>query len=180
MPRKPQSDSIEPTPPSEVAKREQQLLDDAKPSYKANQNGWVRRGNPTWSKGEGRGPPKKEIKTRSQHLLKAMGAVQIVNLAHSAMAKYGYDGQGTGGAEGYMTMLAQRFPLQFMTDILAKMIPTNIDASVTNQIDVSLKYESAEHARADIGQLAVPLDILLERDDPPLLEAPTKSGNGQG
>jgi hypothetical protein len=169
---------IEPTPPEQLSQREQQLRDEKHAAYRAT-NGWMRKGNPSWSTTEGRGLAKKDTPTRSLRQIKTQSAVQMANLARSAMAKFGYDGTGLGGAEGYMTMLAQRFPLQFMTDVIAKMIPANVDANVSGQVDLNMRYESTEDARRDIGQLAVPLDLLLERDDPPLLEAPEK-GNGQG
>jgi hypothetical protein len=187
MARKTKLEHIQPAPPEQLDKREQQLLDQGKFATKTT-NGWQRRANPTWDKTDGRGPPKKDTPTRSQQYLRNMAAVQMANLARSAMAKFGYDGAGTGGAEGYMTMLAQRFPLQFMTDIIAKMIPQNVDATLTASVDITQRYESSEEARRDIGQMAVPLDLLLERGDPPLMELEafdvpirdSSSGNGQG
>ena len=133
-------------------------------------NGWRRAGNPKFEDGDqGQGPPGNSKPTRSPALLRVEAGLYMANLAVSAMKRFGYDGTGLGGAEGYMTMLAQRFPLQFMTDIVAKMTPANYDVAASAQIDLNVRYETPEDVRRDIGDLAVPLDLLLEHDDPPLL-----------
>jgi hypothetical protein len=130
---------------------------------------WSPAGTPKFDKGSAvpivqRPPPKTRIN-------------EIRDLCMRAMQRYGYDGQGMGGAEGYMTMV-QRFPLQYMCILLAKMMPqeASVDANVT--VDLNKPYETIEQ---DMGAMGAPLEILIRQDDPPLLiEEDYKDGRQDG
>lgn len=134
---------------------------------------WSPAGTPKFDKGSAvpivqRPPPKTRIN-------------EIRDLCMRAMQRYGYDGQGMGGAEGYMTMLVQRFPLQYMCILLAKMMPqeASVDANVT--VDLNKPYETIEQVRNDMGAMGAPLEILIRQDDPPLLiEEDYKDGRQDG
>jgi len=167
--RKSRPERIRQTEPPDPAKREEQLLDQNRVHYRAPPNGWRRQGNPQFEADEGHAPPSKSKATKSARVLQAEAYLHMANLARAAMARFGYDGTGLGGAEGYMTMLAQRFPLQFMTDIIGKMMPAQVDITQNTAVDLNVRYETPEELRRDMGDFAVSLDLLLERDDPPLL-----------
>ena len=108
-----------------LPKREERIKAQVKPKGD-NVIARRRRGNPAWKKGmaapAGAGRPRGSRNKVTQQRFEEM-----CDLVLGAAACYGYDGTGTGGAEGYVTMLAQRFPLQFMTIILARLVPKVVE-----------------------------------------------------
>jgi hypothetical protein len=130
---------------------------------------WKPKGNPNFDD-----IPKaaSEADRKGAKNLRAYIGEKMAMMTLAAASRYGYDGTGWGGAEGYLTMIAQRFPTLFCTDFFGQLMPKNvtIEQTITHGgRDPEAAYETLEELRRDLAEKNIPLDELFATEDPPLL-----------
>jgi hypothetical protein len=76
-----------------------------------------------------------------------------------AAAQVGYDGQGAEGYVGWLRARCEESPKLFLK-VLAGLQPRNVNAEVTNVLDV--KYETVEEAREALRQHGLVIDHVVQ------------------